>query len=65
VAELYVSQAVGGTYGGVSQTTGGFFLAVTFPLSVERALPAGESILRTETETLYTAVDAVLDQPAT
>jgi AcrR family transcriptional regulator len=37
-----------------------FLLTVLNGLSVERALPAGESILRTETETLYTAVDCVL-----
>lgn len=37
-----------------------FLLTVLNGLSIERALPAGESILRTETETLYTAVDCVL-----
>jgi AcrR family transcriptional regulator len=37
-----------------------FLSTVLDGLSIERALPAGESILRTETETLYTAVDAVL-----
>jgi AcrR family transcriptional regulator len=41
-----------------------FLSTVLNGLSVERALPAGESILRTETETLYTAVDAVLNQSA-
>ncbi|GAA4725489.1 transcriptional regulator, TetR family [Promicromonospora umidemergens] len=41
-----------------------FLATVLDGLSVERALPAGESILRTETETLYTAVDAVLNQGA-
>jgi AcrR family transcriptional regulator len=37
-----------------------FLLTVLNGLSVERALPAGESLLRTETETLYAAVDCVL-----
>ncbi|WP_306796349.1 helix-turn-helix domain-containing protein [Nocardia sp. XZ_19_369] len=42
-----------------------FLLTVLNGLSIERALPAGESILRTETETLYTAVDCVLGTSAT
>lgn len=37
-----------------------FLLTVLNGLSIERALPAGESLLKTETETLYTAVDCVL-----
>jgi AcrR family transcriptional regulator len=42
-----------------------FLLTVLNGLSIERALPAEDSILRTETETLYTAVDCVLTPPAT
>jgi AcrR family transcriptional regulator len=38
-----------------------FLLTVLNGLSVERALPAAESLLKTETETLYTAVDCILD----
>ncbi|MEV1143388.1 TetR/AcrR family transcriptional regulator [Micromonospora sp. NPDC049799] len=38
-----------------------FLLTVLNGLSIERALPAEESILRSETETLYTAVDCVLN----
>ncbi|MCV7343211.1 TetR/AcrR family transcriptional regulator [Mycolicibacterium rhodesiae] len=37
-----------------------FVLTVLNGLSVQRALPSGESVLQSETETLYTAVDAVL-----
>jgi AcrR family transcriptional regulator len=37
-----------------------FLSTVLNGLSVERALPADDSILRSETETLYTAVDCVL-----
>lgn len=37
-----------------------FLLTVLNGLSVQRALPSGESVLQSETETLYTAVDAVL-----
>jgi AcrR family transcriptional regulator len=37
-----------------------FLLTVLNGLSIERALPAEESILKSETETLYTAVDCVL-----
>lgn len=37
-----------------------FVLTVLNGLSVQRALPSGESVLQAETETLYTAVDAVL-----
>ncbi|GIE81803.1 hypothetical protein Aph02nite_77530 [Actinoplanes philippinensis] len=37
-----------------------FLLTVLNGLSIERALPAEDSILKTETETLYLAVDAVL-----
>jgi hypothetical protein len=37
-----------------------FLLTVLDGLSVQRALPSGESVLQAETETLYTAVDAVL-----
>lgn len=37
-----------------------FLMTVVDGLSVERALPADESILTAETETLYLAVDAVL-----
>ncbi|MDR7275667.1 TetR/AcrR family transcriptional regulator [Catenuloplanes atrovinosus] len=37
-----------------------FLSAVLDGLSIERALPTDESILRSETETLYTAVDCVL-----
>lgn len=40
-----------------------FLLTVLQGLSIERALPAEDSILRSETETLYTAVDCVLDAP--
>ena len=36
-----------------------FLLTVLNGLSVQRALPSGESVLQAETETLYTAVDAV------
>ncbi|MCI4066342.1 TetR/AcrR family transcriptional regulator [Micromonospora sp. R77] len=42
-----------------------FLLTVLSGLSVERALPAEDSILRSETETLYTAVDCVLTAPDT
>ncbi|RKN49181.1 TetR/AcrR family transcriptional regulator [Micromonospora endolithica] len=38
-----------------------FLLTVLNGLSIERALPAEASILKAETETLYTAVDCVLD----
>ena len=38
-----------------------FLLTVLNGLSIERALPAEDSVLRSETETLYTAVDCVLD----
>lgn len=41
-----------------------FLLTILNGLSIERALPAGESILRTETETLYSAVDCVLGTSA-
>ncbi|GAA3767442.1 TetR/AcrR family transcriptional regulator [Micromonospora maritima] len=41
-----------------------FLLTVLQGLSIERALPADDSILRSETETLYLAVDCVLDDPA-
>lgn len=37
-----------------------FLNTVLNGLSVQRALPSGESVLRAETDTLYTAVDAVL-----
>ncbi|MFI2714406.1 TetR/AcrR family transcriptional regulator [Micromonospora sp. NPDC018662] len=37
-----------------------FLLTVLNGLSIERALPAEDSILKSETETLYTAVDCVL-----
>lgn len=37
-----------------------FLMTVLNGLSVERALPSEESILQTETETLYAAVDCVL-----
>ncbi|GAB2626982.1 hypothetical protein Aab01nite_80040 [Paractinoplanes abujensis] len=37
-----------------------FLLTVLNGLSIERALPAGDSILESETETLYLAVDSVL-----
>ena len=37
-----------------------FVLTVLNGLSVQRALPSGESVLHGESETLYTAVDAVL-----
>ncbi|WP_431232066.1 TetR/AcrR family transcriptional regulator [Mycolicibacterium psychrotolerans] len=37
-----------------------FLLTVLNGLSVQRALPSAESVLQAETETLYTAVDAVL-----
>lgn len=37
-----------------------FLLAVLNGLSVERALPGSESVLRTEPETLYIAVDCIL-----
>ena len=36
-----------------------FLLTVLNGLSVQRALPSGESVLQAETETLYAAVDAV------
>jgi AcrR family transcriptional regulator len=42
-----------------------FLLTVLNGLSIERALPACESILRTETETLYAAVDCVLGTSTT
>ncbi|WP_422754142.1 TetR/AcrR family transcriptional regulator [Micromonospora sp. WMMD708] len=41
-----------------------FLLTVLDGLSIERALPAEDSILRAETETLYMAVDCVLSRPA-
>ena len=37
-----------------------FLLTVVNGLGLERALPAADSILQSETDTLYTAVDAVL-----
>ncbi|AFM19952.1 transcriptional regulator [Mycolicibacterium chubuense NBB4] len=37
-----------------------FLLTVLNGLSIQRALPSGESVLQAETETLYLAVDAVL-----
>jgi hypothetical protein len=37
-----------------------FLLTVLNGLSIERALPADDSILKSETETLYMAVDCVL-----
>ncbi len=37
-----------------------FLLTVLNGLSMQRALPSGESVLRAETETLYAAADAVL-----
>lgn len=37
-----------------------FLLTVLNGLSVERALPSGDSVLQTETDTLYMAVDAIL-----
>jgi hypothetical protein len=40
-------------------------LTILNGLSIERALPADESILKTETETLYTAVDCVLEPSTT
>ncbi|MEU4312116.1 TetR/AcrR family transcriptional regulator [Nocardia sp. NPDC024068] len=40
-----------------------FLNTVLNGLAIERALPAEDSILHTETETLYTAVDAVLGSP--
>ena len=40
-----------------------FLSTVCNGLSIERALPADDSILHTETETLYAAVDAVLAAP--
>lgn len=39
-----------------------FLLTVLNGLSVERALPARDSLLRAETETLYTAVDSILER---
>lgn len=41
-----------------------FLSTVLNGLSVERALPAEDSILQSETETLYLAVDCVLSRPA-
>lgn len=41
-----------------------FLLTVLNGLSIERALPAEDSILKSETETLYLAVDAVLSPRA-
>ncbi|SFD98859.1 transcriptional regulator, TetR family [Actinopolyspora alba] len=41
-----------------------FLCTVLNGLSIERALPAEESILRSEAETLHTAVDCVLSSPA-
>ncbi|MFC4150017.1 TetR/AcrR family transcriptional regulator [Micromonospora mangrovi] len=40
-----------------------FLLTVLNGLSIERALPAEDSILKSETDTLYTAVDCVLNAP--
>lgn len=40
-----------------------FLMTVVDGLGMERALPAADPILRTETETLYLAVDAVLGDP--
>lgn len=40
-----------------------FLLTVLQGLSIERALPAEDSILKSETETLYMAVDCVLNAP--
>ena len=37
-----------------------FLLTVLNGLSMERALPYGDSVLQSETDTLYTAVDAIL-----
>jgi AcrR family transcriptional regulator len=42
-----------------------FLLTVLNGLSVERALPVSESVLRTETETLYKAVDSILKHGST
>jgi AcrR family transcriptional regulator len=41
-----------------------FLLTVLNGLSLERALPYGDSVLQSETDTLYTAVDAVLGTSA-
>jgi hypothetical protein len=38
-----------------------FLMTVLNGLATERALPADDSILRSETETLYMVVDCVLD----
>ncbi|SCF27344.1 TetR/AcrR family transcriptional regulator [Micromonospora mirobrigensis] len=40
-----------------------FLLTVLQGLSIERALPAEDSILKSETETLYLAVDCILNAP--
>jgi AcrR family transcriptional regulator len=41
-----------------------FLLTILNGLSIERALPAEESILKSETDTLYMAADCVLNAPA-
>jgi len=38
-----------------------FLLTVVNGLSMERALPSDDSVLQSETDTLYTAVDAILE----
>ena len=37
-----------------------FLITLLNGLSLERALPSGDSVLQSETDTLYTAVDAIL-----
>lgn len=41
-----------------------FLITVVNGLGLERALPAEDSILQSETDTLYTAVDCVLGSPS-
>lgn len=41
-----------------------FLLTVLNGLAMERALPYGDSVLQSETDTLYTAVDAILGTAA-
>ena len=48
--------------GDVAQTAA-FLNTVLTGLSIERALPADQSILQKETATLYVAVDSILDPP--
>jgi AcrR family transcriptional regulator len=57
---LTVLAAEGAVAGGDTARRARFLLTVVNGLGLERALPAEDSLLQSETETLYSAVDAVL-----